>query len=132
MTLLFSRTEQIVEIMVVETDTSTPVTCCGRAGCTCGQLQLEYIPGWREASLTSFYAHGCSSAGNPCAAMDTYIYLDGAAFDLDTSYACHFRAPNNPSVNRTTSANAPMSASKVACQLPGNAGVAAWSAGAGV
>jgi hypothetical protein len=48
-----------------------------------------------------------------------YLYIEGAGFNVAASYACHFFAAADASVNRTTVPNAPLSTARLACQLPG-------------
>jgi len=79
------------------------VTCCGRPGCVC-DLGLEYVESWSKTS---------HSVGQE------YLYIEGAGFNVAASYACHFFAAADASVNRTTVPNAPLSTARLACQLPG-------------
>jgi len=104
------------------------VTCCGESGCACAHMAPAiYVEAWTRASASSVYAHGCTTDENPCPDMQQFLYIDGAGFSTTGSYACSFTAVSGGGVNRTTAAHVPLSPSRIACHLPGNAGVAGFT-----
>ena len=120
---------QAVQVRVFESvgggpEVGAEVSCCGAPGCVCWhQEPVIYSEAWTGASTSSVHANGCTDFEYPCTETHQFLYIDGAGFSTSASYACSFTAASGGGFNRITAAHVPLSPSRVACHLPGNAGV---------